>query len=133
MDDNWEDIEVPQGTFIGWGEIGQTITLEVVSYGDTAGTDFNGNTCPQLVGTLIMDAINYRKGEREKIAKGAFVTIQGSQASLRSAMRSADLRPGYLARIKFEGTYKTTKGTDGKAFKISVNRATRGVAVDELI
>jgi hypothetical protein len=133
VDDNWEDIEVPQGTYIGWGEIGQTITLEVVSYGDTAGTDFNGNPCPQLVGTLIMDAINYRKGIRETLAKGGFVTVQCGQANLAKGIRAAAVEPGNLVRIKFEDTYETTKGTEGKAFKVSVNRAARGVAVDELI
>ena len=129
----WEDVEAARGSFIGWGEVGQTVTLEVVSYSDTGGQDFNGNACPQVVGILTMDAVNYRKGEKETIAKGEFVTINCGQASLAKKIRVAALDPGNLCRIKYEDTYKTTKGTDGKAFAVQVNRAKRGVDADELV
>lgn len=134
MSDEWEDVEVPQGTFIGWGEVGQTLTIEVVSYSDNAGSDFNGNPCPQVVGILTTDAVNYRdKGTRkETIAKGEFVTITCGQASLAKSVRAAALEPGNLARIKYEDDYKTAKGI-GKSFKVQVNRNAAKVTAEELV
>ena len=124
MSEQWEDVEVPRGTFIGWGEIGQAITFEVVTYSDSDGSDFNNQPCPEVVGILTADAVNYRdKGTRkETLDKGEFITLTCGQANLSKAIRQAGLEPGHLVRVTFEDTYKTAKG-DGKAFKVQVNRA----------
>lgn len=123
MSDQWEDVDIPQGTYISWGEIGQSVTFEVVSYSEQGGTDVNGNICPQVVGVLTLDATNFRKGVKETLRAGEFITINASQANLSKAVRAAGLEPGILCRITFEDTYQTAKGTSGKAFKVQVNRA----------
>lgn len=119
--DEWEDVEVPRGSYISWGEVGQSVTIEVVSYSPTAGSGYNNEEVPEVVGILMADAINYRKGVKETLSKGEFVTITCSQANINKAIRAAVVEPGNLVRITFEDTYKTDKG-DGKSFKVQVNR-----------
>lgn len=124
---NWEDIEVPQGTFIGWGKIGQTVTGKVLSFSSEGGTDFNGNPCPQLVVELAEQADNYKdKGAtHETIAAGELVTITAGLANLKRSLNAASLNPGDLVKITFDDTYKTPSG-EGKSFKVQV---ARGAAV----
>lgn len=127
--DGWEDVVVPQGTFIGWGEVGQCITGYVVGYDEQGGTDFNKNPCPQLVIELTQECTNYRDllakvPTKETIEAGEFVTLECGLASLKKAVRAAVLEVGNLVRITHDGTYKADKGT-GKSFKVQVNRAPR--------
>jgi len=134
MSDNWEDVDVPRGSYISWGEVGQTVTIEVVSYSATAGSGYKDEQVPEVVGILQLDCINYRKGVKETLSKGEFVTITCSQANINKAVRAAALEPGNLVRITFEDTYETPKG-DGKAFKVQVNRnhATTKPSAGELV
>lgn len=125
----WEDVEIPQGTFIGWGEIGQTVTGTVISFAAEGATDFNDNPCPQLVIELTEQAITFKdKGTtRDSIPAGEFATITAGQANLKRNLLAAALTPGDTVRIKFEGTYKTGKG-EGKSFKVQVARGQAPVA-----
>ena len=135
MSNEWEDVVVPQGTFIGWGEVGQRITGYVVDYDETGGSDFNGEPCPLVVVELTEDATNFRdKGTtRETIKAGEFVTVTCGQAGLKRAVRAAALENGNLVRITHDGTYKASKG-EGKSFKVQVNRAPRpSVSADGLV
>ena len=60
-DDGYEKVEVPRGTFVGWGlKPGQKMTARVLSYSDTDGRDFNGETCPLVVAELTEPFTNYR-------------------------------------------------------------------------
>jgi hypothetical protein len=122
----YEEVVVPRGTFIGFGEIGQTIDGEVLLYSDTEGSDYNDQPCPLVVIQLTQPATNYRnKGtEKETIAAGELVTVTCAQANLKSAARAANLEPGNLVRIVYAGNYKTAKG-DGKEFKVYVDRTRR--------
>ena len=124
---NWENIEVPQGTFIGWGKIGQTVTGKVLSYAPEGATDFGGNPCPQLVIELTEAATNYKdKGATsETLDAGEFATITAGQANLKRNLNAATLNAGDLVRITFDDTYKTPSG-EGKSFKVQV---ARGAAV----
>src|SRR5690606_31612875 len=83
--DTWEEIEIPQGTFIGWGEIGQTITGKVLSFAAEGGSDFNGNPCPQVVLELTETVDNYKdKGTtKETLDAGELVTLTCGQANLK--------------------------------------------------
>lgn len=133
--DEWEDVVVPQGAFIGWGEIGQRITGYVVGYDDGGGTDFNDQPCPQLIIELTEATVNYRdKGKtKEDIAAGEFVTVTCGQANLKRSIRAAALDIGNLVRVTFDSTYEAPKG-EGKSFKVQVNRQPRpAVKSDDLI
>ena len=87
MSTTWEDVEIPQGTFIGWGAKGQTVTGKVLSYSPDGGSDFAGNPCPQVVLELTEDADNYKdKGAtRETLASGEFVTVTAGRLPVPSA------------------------------------------------
>lgn len=120
----FEEVVVPQGTFIGWGEVGQQVVGHVLSYSETEGSDFNGEPCPLVVIALTEAAINYRnKGtEKETINSGEVVSITCGQANLRRSVRAAALDPGNLVKIVYSENYKTGKG-DGKGFKVFVDRS----------
>lgn len=126
-DPQFEDVVVPQGTFIGWGKPGQVITGEVASFSPEGALDFNGNPCPQLVLVLTTDVDNYRdKGAtRDTIAKGELVTITAGQVALKQAVNAANFNTGDIARISFDGTHKSSAGNDVKDFTVQV---ARGVA-----
>lgn len=123
MSTTWEDVEIPQGSFIGWGAKGQTVTGKVLSYSPDGGSDFAGNPCPQVVLELTEDADNYKdKGAtRETLASGEFVTVTAGQANLKRAVVAAQANNGDLMRIRFEDTYKTANG-EGKSFKVQIAR-----------
>jgi hypothetical protein len=135
-DSDWEDVQVPQGSFIGWGnKPGQKMTARVLSYSDADGRDFNGEPCPQIVAELTEPFTNYRdKGETvEEIAAGEIVSITCGQANLRRTVRSAALEPGNLFQLAFTDTFKAEKGT-GKIFEMKVNRSRpAGVAANDLV
>jgi hypothetical protein len=134
MPDEFEDVEVPQGTFIGWGKIGQTIRGRVITYSATGGRSFNGDDCPQVVLELTLDATNYKdKGTTEEnLSSGELVTITAGQANLSRALEAANPAKGDELRIKFDDTYKTAQGT-GKSFKVQIARNVPSVSADELV
>jgi hypothetical protein len=121
--DEWEEINLPQGTFFGWGKVGQTFQAEVVNFDPTGGSDFNGGTCPQLVGIAIGELETYRdKGtRREAIGDGDFVTLTCGQAQLAKKVTAAAPTAGDIIRIVYDSDYKTGKGT-GKGFTVKVKR-----------
>lgn len=123
MSTTWEDVEIPQGSFIGWHEIGQKVTGKVVSFAAEGGTDFNQNPCPQIVIELTESALNFKEkgAERETIEAGEFVTITCGQANLKRGIIAAQPTNGDLMQIHYEGTYKAAKG-DGKTFKVRIAR-----------
>jgi len=127
-DPQFEDIDIPQGSFIGWNELGQTVTGKVVSYSNDGATDFNDQPCPQLVIELTEQAVTFKdKGSvKETIDAGEFATITAGQANLKKALQAAVLAVGDIVRIRYESNYKTGKG-EGKAFKVQVARGA-GVA-----
>lgn len=122
-DYDFDEVEIPQGTFIGWGKIGQTITVKVLSYAVEGGTDFNGNTCPQLVGELTVGCDNYKdKGAtHETIDAGELVTVTCGLANLKKGITAAQPVPGDVVRMAYESDYKTASGT-GKTIKVAIAR-----------
>ena len=124
MSTTWEDVEVPQGTFIGWGsDPGQEIALKVLEYSNDAGSDFFDKPCPRIVGELIEDGVSYRdKGaKREVIAKGELVTLNCGLANLARNVKAAQPEPGDLIQIRFDSLEKAAKG-DVKVFKTRIAR-----------
>ena len=123
--DQAEQVEVPQGTFIGWGEIGQIVAGTVLRYSSDGGKDFNGNTCPSLELELLSDAVNFKdKGtKRETIKAGERAAITAGQANLKRALEEANPKPTDKIRIEYSADYKTASGT-GKEFTVKIVRGT---------
>lgn len=119
----WEDVDVPRGAFISWGDrTGQHVTGTVLDYSDNGGTDFNGNPCPQLQVELTEKAASINKaGERTDFDAGELVVLNAGQVSLKRAVRAAALDSGDLVKIELSNLVKTAKGTV-KEFSIKVAR-----------
>ena len=123
---NWEEVEVPRGAYIGWGnKSGQHITGKVLEYSVTAGTDFNGNSCPAASIELTEPAASFNKaGDRFDHDTGALVQLNAGQVSLKRALRAADPSPGDLVKITLDDIIKGVgqKGGDVKEFGIKIAR-----------
>lgn len=124
----WEKVEVPQGTFIGWGRVGQGVVGKVRDFSIDGGRDFAGGECPLLTVELTAEAENYAdKGTTQsKIDAGELVSITAGQANLRRTLIAARPAIGDLIGIVYSGNYKTANGT-GKEFDVRIDR---GAAVD---
>ena len=131
FDDDWEDVNVPIGSFIGWGERdGQHVTGEVFEYQPEGGTDFNGEPCPQLSVILTEKAASFnKKGQRTDFDPEALVTLNCGQTSLRRAVKAAKLGTGDLVRIKMKGIVEVDKGTL-KDFGIQVKRGSGALSAN---
>jgi hypothetical protein len=123
MSEQWEEIEVPRGSFIGWAERpGQEVIGKVVAYAVNGGTDFNDQPCPQVVIDLTARAYSVNKqGERFDYDAGDLVTVNAGLANLKAAIRKADPAPGDLLKISFSDTDKASKGTV-KVFNVKIMR-----------
>lgn len=121
--DKAEEVEVPQGTFIGWGKVGQVVVGTVMKFSPDSGTDANGRPCPLLELELLDEAPSYSKKRDEwtKVPKGERVAITAGQANLKRALEEAAPKPTDKIRIEFSGTYETSKGT-GKEFTVKIIR-----------
>lgn len=135
----FQKIEIPQGTFIGWGRKGQQITAKVLSYDPTGGRDFNGDPCPQLIGELADACDNYKdKGAtHETLDAGEMITITAGIANLKRGLQAADPSPGDVVRLTFSDTYRTANG-DGKVIDVEIARgaaptSSSGVSADEVV
>ncbi|WP_236732125.1 hypothetical protein [Mycolicibacterium peregrinum] len=127
---NWEEIDVPRGAYIGWGNnAGQNVTGKVLEYAPTGGSDFNGNPCPQLAIELIEDADSYNKaGQSFKHAAGDIVQLTCGQVSLKRAVMAADPNPGDLVKITLDGIVNLQGGNTVKEFGIKIARGAAGQA-----
>lgn len=119
----WETIDVPRGAYISWGEkTGQHVTGSVLAIDPAGGTDFNGNTCPQVTLELTERAASINKaGERRDYEPGEFVVLNAGQVSLKRALLAAQLNPGDVVKITLSNLAATSKGTV-KEFDIKVAR-----------
>jgi len=129
----WEDIEVPRGAYISWGnKPGQHVTGRVVDYNPMGGNDFNDQPCPQVAIELTEPAISMNKeGQRSDFDAGELVQLNAGQVSLKRALRAADPSPGDLVKITLSDLVKTSKGTV-KEFSIKIARgATVSAAKDD--
>lgn len=127
---NWEEIDVPRGAYIGWGNnSGQNVTGKVLEYAPIGGSDFNGNPCPQLAVELIEDADSYNKaGQSFRHAAGDIVQLTCGQVSLKRAVMAADPHPGDLVKITLEGIVNLQGGNTVKEFGIKIARGAGGSA-----
>jgi hypothetical protein len=124
---NWEEVAVPRGAFISWGEqVGQQVTGKVLEYNPAGGTDFNSNICPQLSVELIEPAASINKaGQRTDFAAGELVVLNCGQVSLKRAVKAADPNPGDLVKITLSNLVRTANGTV-KEYEIKIARGAGG-------
>ena len=130
MSTEWETIEAPSGSFIGWGtRAGQHVTGRVIEYAIDGGTDFNGGKCPLLSIELTEAAASFSKdGERTDHEAGAIVNITAGQVKLKSVIRTADPAPGDLVKVELTGVSKTASGNTLKEFNLKIARGAGGSA-----
>src|SRR5215216_378016 len=123
----WEDVDVPRGAFISWGTtVNQHVTGKVLSYDPQGGTDFNGNSCPQLAVELIEPAASINKaGQRTDFPAGELVVLNCGQVSLKRAVQAASLNPGDLVKIVLSNLVRTSNG-EVKEFELKVARGAGG-------
>jgi hypothetical protein len=125
---NWETIEAPSGSFIGWGaKKGQHVTGRVVEYAIDGGTDFNGGKCPLISIELTEKAASFNKeGDRTDHEAGTIVNITAGQVKLKSVLRKADPAPGDLVKVELTGVAKTANGNTLKEFTVQIARGAGG-------
>jgi hypothetical protein len=122
----WETVDVPLGTFVGWGtKKGQHVTGIVTDYEENGGSDFNKNPCPLLEVELTERAASFNKaGERTDIDPGDTVLLTIGQVNLRKAVKKADVKYGgllgKLVKITMIGQLKVAGG-DMKEFEVQVD------------
>ena len=119
----WEDVVVPKGAYISWGnQIGQFVQGKVVDFSLTGGSYYDGTVCPQLSVELTEPAASIDKeGVRTNFDAGEFVVLNCGQVSLRRAVKAADPKVGDLIKIVLKELVKTTNGTV-KEFAIQIAR-----------
>jgi hypothetical protein len=124
MSDGWEEVNVPRGAYVGWGDRpGQSITGEVLDYSDDGGTDFDGRSCPQVSIILTEQGHSHSKQDGwSSFNAGELVVINCGQASLKRAVQTARLRPGDLCKITMQGIENIKGGKTVKVFGIKVKR-----------
>jgi len=120
---DWEDITVPKGAYISWGnKPGQHVTGKVLEFSHDGGTDFAGNRCPSIAIELTEKAASINKdGDRTDYDAGEIVQLNAGQVSLKRALRAADPSPGDLVKITLDNLVKTANGTV-KEFGIKIAR-----------
>ena len=125
----WEDVEVPAGSFISWGSrAGQHVTGVVLEFAEDGGTDFNGNVCPRISVQLTEKAASINKeGERTDFDKGAEVLVNGGQVRLGRALKQAKPKRGDLIKMEIAGVERTSTGNTLKDFKVKI---ARGAGID---
>lgn len=122
----WEEVEVPRGAFIGWGnKPGQHVTGKVLEFSLDGGRDFYDKPCPSAAIELTEPASSFNKeGERTIHEAGTLIQINAGQVSLKRALRAADPSPGDLVKIALEQIVKGAgkNGGDVKEFGIKIAR-----------
>lgn len=129
----WEEIDVPRGAYISWGQqTGQHVTGRVLEYGIDTGEDFNGMPCPSITIELTetADSIN-SKGQQVEHDVGEVVQLDVAQESLKRALRTANPSPGDLVKITLENLVKRPNGI-GKEFGIKIARQAAAAEVVDL-
>jgi hypothetical protein len=130
MSIEWEEVDVPRGAYIGWGnQPGQCVVGKVVNYDPTGGTDYNDDECPSLELELTQAADSFNKeGQRTTYEAGETLQLNCGQVSLKRAVRRAALKSGLksgdLVRITLVNLAKSGRGKSPvKEFAIAVGHA----------
>ena len=117
--DQGEEIDVPRGAYISWGdEPGQYVAGKVLTYDVVGGTDANDQVCPQVSLELVEPAYSVnRKGIRTDYPAGEPVVLNCGQVSLKRGIKKAVPEPGAFVKIELVNLVPVNKG-EVKEFKI---------------
>lgn len=126
---SWEEIDVPKGVYIGWGNTpGQYVQGAVLNFNPTGATtppqpgQQSGTPCPLLEIELTAPAASFdRDLNRTDYPAGDRVCLSVSQKQLQRAVSYANLKAGDLVRITLKDREHTPNGTV-KVFGIAVDR-----------
>jgi hypothetical protein len=120
----WETIEAPAGSFIGWGSSkGQHVTGKVLDFTMDGGTDFGGNRCPQISIELTEPAASFNKaGDRRDVPAGETVNITAGQVKLKTVLSQTNPSRGDKIRIELKDVIKTNTGNTLKDFVVQIKR-----------
>ena len=120
----WETIEAPAGSFIGWGATkGQHVTGKVLDFTLDGGTDFGGNRCPQISIELTEPAASFNKaGDRRDIPAGETVNITAGQVKLKTVLSQTNPSRGDEIRIELKDVVRTNNGNTLKDFLVQIKR-----------
>lgn len=121
---NWETVDVPAGSYIGWGATpGQVVIGKVIGFNPTGGTDFAGAPCPELNLELIEPAYSMNKeNQRFDYDAGQLVNINAGGANLKRGVMAAQPAIGDLIKIAFDKIEPLSGGRSVKCFSISIAR-----------
>lgn len=118
----YQEIETPQGSFIGWGsKPGQVIEGRVTDYDPAGATDFGGSECPALEIELTRTGHSYAKEEWHTYEAGDLVQISCGQVQLKKKVRKAQPRIGDMIRIELVDLVKVSNGTV-KSFTVGIDK-----------
>jgi hypothetical protein len=119
----WEEIDVPRGQYIGWGNTpGQHVTGALLDMDMHGATTQAGDPCPLLEIELTYPAASFNKElQRVDFPPGEIVLLSVSQKQLQRAVKLAKLTPGDLVKIELRDQERTANGT-AKIFGIAVDR-----------
>lgn len=120
---NWQKVEAPRGSYIGWGSrTGQHVTGTVVDYDEHGGTDYAGKPCPLLEIELTERAASFDKElNRTNFDAGELVMLTCGQTALKRHVKKAEPKRGDLIQIKLDRTEKSANGTV-KLFDVQIAR-----------
>jgi hypothetical protein len=103
---NWEQIEVPQGSFVGWGDKpGQFVLGKVLGFNLTGGSvkDKPDIKVPLLTLELMEPAHSFtRKDGWTQFGKGDLVQLTCALVSLQRAVLTAQPAPGDLVKLTLQ-------------------------------
>ena len=122
---NWdtaEKIDVPAGSFIGWGsQPGQKVIAKVLAYNPAGGEDFNKNVCPLMSVELIEPTYSVNKaGQQTPYNVGDLVNLTCGAYNLKANVLAANPAPGDLMRIELVALEDTAKGGTVKKFDVKI-------------
>jgi hypothetical protein len=132
MSDQWEEIDVPQGSYMSWASRpGQRVVGKIIDYDPRGGTDLNDQPCP-LITVLLAEAtyaVN-KDGDRKEFAADDMIMVNCSLYNLKKAIKFANVERGDMINIHYNDVVRVDKG-DAKQFKIKVLRGSKANSRDQ--
>jgi len=125
-DGEWEEIEVPQGSYMSWASRpGQRVIGKIIDYEPQGGVDLQDQPCPLL--TVLLAEPTYavnKDGDRRDFAADDMIMVNCSLYNLKKGIKFANVERGDMINIHFHDLTKVDKG-DAKQFKIKVLRGSK--------
>lgn len=119
----FEKVDVPEGTFIGWGtKPNQAVVGEVRDYSETAGKDYDKEPCPLVTVKLTETAHSFVKGKWSSFEPGTVVLVTCGQPKLKQAIKFAEPKRGNLIKIVLTGLQDTANG-EMKLYEVYMDRS----------